>query len=387
MRKMTWLFGAIGFLLAGYYATWQANLLARGFEFHQIGALIALATTLSMAIDIPTSIFADRIGHKLTVLLGISIYALGFLVPALSSSAFAVVGAVIIIAIGDALLEGALDSWTADIQKAELSEIKNHHYMSLDQSQRLGMILGAIAIPGISSLIGSPIQGSWLLYSLVAIIVCVFAKTLPTGQVVEHSAAKKASLPAFLSHARSPAVWPLILGAFIFGMADSTNQIAFWPKITELGFTAPVLLGMMQSGMSLSRLLGLQSWKASGKTERPWIAGVSLMASSVFFLIFALTSEPVLALVAWFLRIAILSAYYSALRGLIQRTFRDSQWRATASSGIGTVAQIGTILLASAIGAFGNSVTTATVCALGAILSLFAGLVFYLFSRADRSTA
>lgn len=377
MKKMTWLFGALGFLLAGYYATWQANLLARGFEFHQIGTLIALATTLSVVIDVPTSLFADRIGHKLTVVLGIAIYALGFLVPGISSNSMAVVAAVIVIAVGDALLEGALESWTADIQRTEHGKITNHHYMGLDQAQRLGMIIGAVAIPGVASLMGSPVRASWFIYSGAAILVCLFAKSLPKGrEISEVKVAKKAALPELLSHARSPLVWLLVAGAFFFGMSDATNQIAFWPKIKELGIAEPILLGMIQSGMSLSRLLGLQGWKASGKTERPWIAGASLIASSIFFLVFAFAGSAVLALIAWFLRIAIVSAYFSALRGLIQRTFQESSWRATVSSGIGTVAQIGTIVLSSGVGFFGSNLSASTVCLLGSALTLTAGAIF-----------
>ena len=103
MKKMSLFFMGLGFLLAGYYATWQGNLLARGFEFHQIGTLIAISTALSLVIDLPTSWFADRLGHKFTVLLGIGVYALGFLVPAVYSDALAVVVAVFSIALGDAL--------------------------------------------------------------------------------------------------------------------------------------------------------------------------------------------------------------------------------------------------------------------------------------------
>ena len=71
-----------------------------------------------------------------------AIYAMSFVFPASSTSALALAAAVIGIAIGDALIEGSLESWVADVQRVEKGAVTNRQYMTLDQYQRGGMELG-----------------------------------------------------------------------------------------------------------------------------------------------------------------------------------------------------------------------------------------------------
>jgi hypothetical protein len=123
--------------------------------------------------------------------------------------------------------------------------------------------------------------------------------------------------------------------------------------------------------MSLSRLAGLQAWKRSGKAEASWVPSAALIGSSVFFAAFAFVSSPYAALAIWFARIAVLSAYFSALRGLIQRNFKDSLWRAALASVVGTVAQVGVIVGAGVFGA--SSAPLSVVMVIGSLSSLTAG--------------
>jgi MFS family permease len=375
MKKMVWLFGALGFLLAGYYATWQVNLLTRGFEIQHIATLIAISTGLSLVIDVPTGVLADRIGHKKTVLAGILVYCAGFLVPALASDAFAVAVAVVTIAVGDALIEGALESWTADIQSAEGGTITNHQFMSLDQAQRFGMILGAIAIPGLVSLSGATVQASWFFYVGAGLLVFVLAKSIPAAKEVSKVGQKKPTVFGLIAEARSPGMIFILVATFVYGLSDATIQVGFWPRIKELGISEPILLGLIQSGMSLSRLAGLQTWKRSGRAEATYVPSVALIGSSVFFVAFSIVGSPYGALMLWFVRVAILSAYFAALRGLIQRRFKDSPWRAALASVVGTATQVG-VICGSAVLGFVPGLDAGWVLILGSGLCVLSGFMF-----------
>jgi hypothetical protein len=91
---------------------------------------------------------------------------------------------------------------------------------------------------------------------------------------------------------------------------------------------------------------------------------------------FGAISNPVLALAVWMGRILILSAYFSALRGLTQKIYSDSRWRATIASALGSAMQIGVIALTSVLGLM-KGTDISRVCYLGVVLTFASGVVFW----------
>lgn len=376
MRGMGILFAAIGFLLSGYYATWQVALLDRGFSLAQLATLLAVANGISISIDVPAGFLADRIGHKISVLAGLVVYALGFMFPAAYAGASGIVLMVILIAVGDALIEGALDSWVADVKVADGHAVTNHSFMGLDQLQRLGMIVGAIVVPGAISLLGNPRQLSWSIYSALAVGVIALAAALPKG--IERSAThsgNKPHLSDLVGHLREPTLLILLGGAFLFGMSDGAIQSGFWARTKELGISDPIWLGIIQSSMSLSRVIGLQAWKKSKHVESSKVPAIALIGSSVFFGAFALGLLGKVSILFWMARITVLSAFFAAQRTLVQRLYSESKWRATVASATSTLTQVGVICFSGALG-FTKGITASVVCVAGAVLTLMAGVVY-----------
>lgn len=376
---MAFLFTAIGFLLSGYYATWQVALLERGFSLAELASLLAVANFISISVDVPTGMIADRIGHKFSVLAGLVVYALGFLCPVMIAGPYGIAATVISIAVGDALVEGALDSWVADVKAAQGSAISNHSYMGLDQLQRLGMIAGAIVVPSFISYIGDPVRWSWSIYSILSVVVLVIAFRIPRGRVQKLSKVEsKPQLSDLVGHLREPVLLMLLAGAFIFGLSDGALQTGFWPRVKELNITDPLWLGVIQSSMSLSRVVGLQLWKRSKNVESIRIPGIALLGSGVFYGLFAAGLLGKASIAFWMLRIVVLSAFFSAQRVLIQKLYSESKWRATVASGASTMTQIGVILFSLAVGVFGVKlgITSGAVLATGAVLTFVAGGVY-----------
>jgi len=383
MKRMAVLFGALGFLLSGYYATWQVSLLSRGYDVAEIATLIAIGTAIAVVFDIPAGVFADRIGHKVCVLLGIAVYATGFSVAAISANAAGLALTVVIVTIGDALIEGSLESWAADIQQRENKKISSAYFLNLDQSQRLGMIVGAVMVPGFISLIGNPTQVSWLVYAGIAVLILVFGSLLPSGSRRSTTLIEKPALVGLAGHLKANGLWLLLICGCLFGMSDGCNQAAFWPRIKSLDISEPALLGFIQAGMSLSRLVGLQIWKKAANVESSRIPSIALLGSSVFFAAFALIPTASLALSAWFLRVMVLSAFFGAQRALIQKIYGRSGWRATIASGVSTITQLGTIGITFTLGNFpwAFSLNASQICGLGAVFGLASGVMYYMFSR------
>ena len=381
MIRVRLLFGALGFLLAGYYATWQVDLLGRGYDLAQIASLVALGNLLSLMLDVPSSLLGDRIGHKKTVAAGMAIYAISFVFPATSTSALALAAAVIGIAVGDALIEGALESWVADVQRVEKGAVTNRQYMTLDQYQRGGMILGALAIPGAISLMGQPARASWLMYVGVAVTVFILTLSIPKGSATKAFHAGPSRFYSLGEALKRPTLRWVLLAVFLYGLSDGTVQIGFWPRLKELGISDAAILGAVQASMSLARLFGLQIWKKSHLAESPKAPSIALILSGLVFVFFAHASNVWLAIILWLLRISILSAYFSTLKAWLQREFADSPWRATLASSIGIAAQLGVLLITGAVGAALLPRDLSLIGALGGTLTILSGLVLVLAGR------
>jgi MFS family permease len=381
MTRVRLLFGALGFLLAGYYATWQVDLLGRGYDLAQIASLVALGNLLSLMLDVPSSLLGDRIGHKKTVAAGMAVYGISFVFPASSTSAFALAAAVIGIAVGDALIEGALESWVADVQRVEKGAVTNRQYMTLDQYQRGGMILGAIAIPGAISLLGQPARGSWLIYVGVAIAVFILTLTIPKGNDTRTHHLGASRFHSLGDALKRPALRWVLLAVFLYGLSDGTVQIGFWPRLKELGISDAAILGAVQASMSLARLFGLQIWKKSHLAESPKAPSIALILSGLVFVIFSHASNVWLAILLWLLRIAILSAYFSTLKAWLQREFADSPWRATLASSIGIAAQLGVLLITGVFGASILPIDLSAIGTIGGTLTISSGLLLLVSRR------
>jgi MFS transporter, DHA3 family, tetracycline resistance protein len=105
--------------------------------------LILLGSALEVSVlvfEIPTGVFADRKGRKMSVSLGLGIVTLGFLVQALSLSFIWLVIAQILWGFGYTFISGALDAWVSDetgndgIEKTYLAAVKWTRIMGIPAS-------------------------------------------------------------------------------------------------------------------------------------------------------------------------------------------------------------------------------------------------------------
>jgi MFS family permease len=366
VKKFNLLFVLIGAIFGAYFSLWQPQILGRGFTVSDLAALMTVLTVTTVLVDIPSGYFSDRLGHKFTTLCGFFFYAVGFACPALNSSSLALAGGVVLIGTGASIVNGALDSWVSDIQEAETGALSVRHYLTRDQLQRIGMILGALAIPGLITIFRLGESALWLPLFLCSLVLFGFAARLPPG-LPKNRHSLKGKLNIFSILAAAPVVF---LCAFFFGASNGCMDVALWARFKGLGLSTPILFGMIQAGFSISRVAGLSFWKFAGIGDARKLAAMSLLSSSVFFAAFPFVNLPSLAAGLWFVRIALLSSVFGAMNSLVLHRFRDANLGATALS------------VYSVVCAVGSGVATLSIASIGKALDLRELLVFGAFSSA-----
>jgi len=369
--------------MAGYFATWQANLLDRGWNLSELALLVSVSLTLGLVLDIPFGIFADRIGNKKTVLFAFIVFAVGFLVPTLSVHPVPLASLVIMIAIGNALLSGALESWSADLQSRETKKVSTRFFLGLDQFQRLGMISGALTLPFLTSKISSGNSSTWGIYFIVALGVLLVAIKIPD---VKHKVASKDLASAGSSFFNSK-IALLACGFIFYGFSDGIVQVAFWPKMVNAGIESLFGLGLIQASMSAARMIGGEVWKRTRFIESDRAPTIALLLSAVPFYFFSYSSGPVESGFIWLVRIFLLSLYFPAVSNALQHTFKGNKNRVAILSLMSTLGVIGSILVSAGVGVISrdnemkSGIVLDSLIVFGAVSSVVAGLCLVRIKR------
>lgn len=376
VNKIRLIYASRGLVLAAFFATWQVNIIERGFDPSLIALVVGLSVLISLVMDVPTGIFADKLGHKFSVSLGFLTMLGGFFIPTLSSSFLAVAIAVIVIEVGGAFIDGALETWTADLERERSGTVTNRSYVGIDQITRAGMIVGALGLPAIMQLLGADKQQQWIVLVIACALPILITYGTPKPRVDTPVHKKGESKPwlEILVELKTPAAILLLLAHFSFGFSVSVTSTTLWPWVKDQGISTPILLGLTQASLSLFRIGGQGVWRWFKVTEKPWLASRALLLSAIPAFLFAYFADFKWALILWMLRIAIGAVYYAAFNGMLQRYFAKSKWRASLMSVYGTVSQIGLVAGCGVIALF-DLATTTYVFYLSAVFLVVAGVL------------
>lgn len=370
MRKFNFLFVLLGVIFGAYFSLWQPQLLERGFQISDLAFLLTIQTVLAVLVDIPSGYISDKLGHKFTTIIGFFLYVVGLVCPFIRQDALALAVGVIFVGIGASVVNGALESWVSDIQEAESGELNVKHFLTRDQFQRVGMIVGAIALPGLITLgqLGSKTLWLPLLLSSCALIGYAFA--LPKG-IEKQKPSANVKVPVFEILKASPSIF---LMGLTFGISNGMMDVSLWARFKDLGLDTPILFGLIQAGFSVSRAIGAGFWKISGIESPERLVVLSLLISSIFYLAFPFLQNPVIAASVWFIRIAILSAVFSAASSLVLAKFRVINLGATALSTYTVTMAIGSSIATFAVGVVGEQLNVQMLLVIGALMSVVAGV-------------
>lgn len=278
--------------------------------------LILVGTTLEAAcflFEIPTGIVADIYSRKLSVIIGIVMIGLGFVLEGVLPLFIAMLGAQVLWGVGYTFISGALDAWIAEEEKGmELNQI----YIRGSQVDQIGSVFGIV----ISTVLGNiniqlPIILGGIMFIILAVFLVFFMpeynfsyaapEDLNTFQKMAHT------LKSSLGFIRRKPIIMLLLGVTLFyGLSsegyDRLSTAHFLKDITlpKLWNLQPVtwfgifsIIGMIMSAVTMQFIIS--RLEKSNKIN----SGGILLATNIFYIIFmivfALAGNFALGLVAY----------------------------------------------------------------------------------------
>lgn len=264
--------------------------------------------------SIPTGIFQDRKGKKVTVILAMIITGFGMIPPLVYYSYFTAVIGFMIIGIGNTILQVSANPLLLDYSSNETKAAN----LSLSQFiKAIASMLGPMIVAGLAKF-----TGNWrLIFPLYAIISFLSAFWLYSIKIEESRPEKEpASLKTVVNIFKNPFVFIMILSIFFqvgFDVSMNTNianylktRFSISLETASLGISiyfASLMAGRLLGSILLRKvnskiflitstlvtLAGLLSILASSTLELTWVLIfiTGLGFSNIFPLVFALTVE------------------------------------------------------------------------------------------------
>jgi MFS family permease len=161
-----------GLAISFFFGTYQLFLVEKGLSLLEINLINASFMLASFLFEIPTGVIADFFGRKISVIVGLFIYAFSFFLYFISNNFWQFLLAEIIGAIAFTCISGALEALVVD------SLIANNYTGSLSKVFRrgeirhLGIIVGAV-LGGLAGEVN--LAWPWLLSSIFFIFLAIFS--------------------------------------------------------------------------------------------------------------------------------------------------------------------------------------------------------------------
>jgi DHA3 family tetracycline resistance protein-like MFS transporter len=366
----------LAFTASGVYAVRVAGL--DPLQLVLVGTVLEVACLLG---EVPTGIVADLYSRRLSLLIGLALTGLGFILWGALPIFLPILLAQVVWGIGATFGSGADSAWITD----EVGEEKVRPVFM--RAAQVGMLCGLagslIAVPVASLSIGAPIVAGGVLYLLLAALL---ALRMPERNFQPGRGEHESTLGAFAATLRSgvrevrtkPVVLTLTLSVLFLGAAseafDRLREVHF---INDIGL--PSLAGLDAGGVGWFALIGVGSTLVSLiatevmrrrlRSNDPRVAARALVAvNSLLFagtIVFALAGNLAAALAAyWASRLA--RSLHGPIKGAWLNQGLDSRVRATVISLNGQADAVGQIAGGPAIGALAASAGVGTALAVSA---------------------
>jgi DHA3 family tetracycline resistance protein-like MFS transporter len=359
--------------------------------------LVLVGTTLEATVfifEVPTGIVADVYSRRLSIIIGMFLIGLGFILEGSLPIFWAILLSQVLWGVGYTFTSGATQAWITDETSESIAGKAFLRSSQIGQVAALlgigaGMVLGNIAvnIPILLGGIGFIILGIFL----ILVMTETSFTPLPSGERTSWENMVHTFLQGLNTVHRRPSLLTILSIGLVYGLY-SEGLDRLWTKHILDNFTLPIVsnwqpvvwIGMIQAvGMLLSvgaveiarRRINIQDHLSIAKA----LMGVTaILAASL--IIFALAGPLVLALLAFWLIDALRSMIGPVYTAWVNQRL-DSQIRATVLSMSSQVDAIGQVAGGPILGLIGNLVSVrAALMASGIVLSP----TLYLFQRTIR---
>jgi DHA3 family tetracycline resistance protein-like MFS transporter len=345
--------------------------------------LILVGTVMEATIflfEIPTGVVADVYSRRLSVIIGVILLGISFIVLGAVPLYAAVLLAQVIWGIGYTFTSGAAEAWIAD----EVGEIQaGAAFMRGSQADSVGAIIGTVAAVGLAALTALHVPivlAGVLLLALGGFLILFMPETGFSRAAAEERESWTALFTTFREGLQLVRIKPVLMGILAIGVVygvASEGYDRLWHKhlidtITLPGPFEPVvwfgILGLISTGTSLAlkeiirRRVDLNSPTAVARAAML----LNLLIAGAILLL-ALTDHLLIAVIAVWLIGPLRATSDPVLMAWINQNL-DPKVRATVLSMGGQVDALGQVVGGPAVGMIGNLVSVRAALAVSALI-------------------
>jgi len=284
-------------------------LMEKGLDIAQAGMAMAAYSATIILLELPTGGLADSIGRKRTYLVAIAIQMAGGLALLLSFDLLTVVAATVVMGTARAFSSGSMEAWFVDEYKRA----------EPDGNLQRALARAGVFIPlglGLGSLVGGVIpslSGAWagvlplgtydmnlVLMEGMMVVQLILTLALVQEDLAGRSGSIRAGLgrfPEVLSTSfqhgvRNRTVLVLLLASLLFGVALSSIELLWQPRVSDLLGTTELtwVLGVLAAGYFISASAGsMLSPRACSlfRNRYPWVIFATRLLTGALLLLLA----------------------------------------------------------------------------------------------------
>ncbi len=248
-----------GIAISFFFTTYQLFLKGKGMSLLEINLINGFFMAAVFLLEVPTGAFADATSRVRSIVSGSLLLAVSFGAYFFAHSFWQFVGAEIIGALGQSLINGAIQSWLISWLNTlgESQRLKKLFARQVSISQ-IGIMVGAL----VGSQLGSyNLAWPWLASAFSFVLVAIFVAFFPENH--EQRVVAKVSFTAIFCRAREGFLFSLkrksilyiaAFSALFFFCLQAVNM--YWPLFfADKGITVSKL-GPMFFGVSLATIIG-----------------------------------------------------------------------------------------------------------------------------------
>ena len=382
--------GAVGSLFAGMIFTGLTVYYIQTVGMNPL-QLVLVGTAVEVTIllfEVPTGVLADTYSRKLSVILGVALVGLCYIIQGSVAIFAIIILAEIVRGIGETFMSGAESAWITD----EIGEERvGLAFLRRGQVSRLGHFAGigvSIALASIwlplPVIVGGALQIVWSLFLLVAMPEKNFHPTPRESGEAPWKAMRRTALEGMSIVAGRPVVWMLVLVGVVFGAfsegvdrlgeAHLLNTFGFpaWPNVTAVAWIGALEAIGALLNIGVAQLL-VRRWRQEGNRRLGPLLLANTAGLILAVLAFGLAPNLGVAVVAIWL-VGIFRSIQYPIAGTWLNQHLPSRVRATVLSMVGQADALGQVAGGPVVGLVGLRSLRVALVFSGLILAPALGL-------------
>lgn len=245
-------------IISGFWSCWAAALLEKGFPIGDLAYSLAALFLSQCLFEVPTGLFADRIGRKRCTIVGLLVAASGFVIVAFAQKMTDLIPGFFVAGLGLTFMSGARMAWLYELACVKIPEMRtspqkqDEFFLNMNVMGRFAVIASAFGAIGLLEAFGS---GMWLSIAAVSVFTAWYARQIGEDPF------KRSSEPTHFREIRaqllSPALLLTIMAIFFFGAEVGVRNLVNQPYVLQITGGSKGYLAFFQAILAVARLGGI----------------------------------------------------------------------------------------------------------------------------------